>query len=80
MRLERLALLPLVLVPRVVEACASCITSPYGDQTYNWAYVGLMLVPFALVIGIGGVLTRCYLTNRRRLPAPTDSITDEDTV
>lgn len=72
-----LALLPLVLVPAAAEACASCMSS--GDQTFNWAYYGLMATPFAIVMGVGGVLTGCYLSARRRRPAHTDANLDEET-
>jgi hypothetical protein len=44
-----------LLLPRLAEACASCISSAYGDRTYNWAYIGLLLMPFAVAIVIGGV-------------------------
>ena len=44
-----------LLLPRLAEACATCISSPYGDRTYNWAYIGLLLMPFALAVVIGGV-------------------------
>jgi hypothetical protein len=63
--MRRLAWLAIVLVPAVAEACAACLSSPYGDRTYNWAYLGLMLMPLALVIAVGGVLTGCYLGSRR---------------
>ena len=44
------------ILPAVVEACASCISSAYGDRTYNWPYLVLILVPFAVAVIIGGVL------------------------
>ena len=44
-----------MLLPRLAEACATCISSPYGDRTYNWAYIGLLLMPFAVAVVIGGV-------------------------
>jgi hypothetical protein len=43
------------LLPRLAEACAACISSPYGDRTYNWAYIGLLLMPFAVAVVVGGV-------------------------
>ena len=48
----------LVLWPATVEACATCIASPYGDRTYSWPYLALILLPFAVVAVIGGVLAR----------------------
>jgi hypothetical protein len=44
------------LAPRVAAACASCVSSAYGDRSFNWAYGALMLAPFVLLIVVGGVL------------------------
>jgi len=46
----------LLLRPRLAAACAACVSSPYGDRTYNVAYIGLILVPFVLALVIGGIL------------------------
>jgi hypothetical protein len=59
------------LSPRLAAACATCISSPYGDRTYNWAYVGLLLMPFAVALVIGGIVAwsagyRPGLTRLRR--------------
>jgi len=51
-----LAGLVLILTPRSAAACATCISSPFGDQSYNWPYLGLILLPFALMVAIAGVL------------------------
>jgi len=40
--------LGMVLLPKLAEACSYCISSPFGDRTYNWPYLVLILVPFAL--------------------------------
>jgi hypothetical protein len=76
-----LSALGIVLPARAAEACATCITSPFGDQTYNWAYLGLILAPFALGAVIAAVLAGCWLAARRREPAraPADSLTREET-
>jgi hypothetical protein len=52
------AALATVLVPAVAEACATCVASPFGDRTYNWPYLGLILLPFAVAAVVGGVLVR----------------------
>ena len=52
-----LALL-LLSVPAFAEACASCISSAYGDRTYNWPYLVLILVPFAVATVIGVIMIR----------------------
>ena len=56
--MRALAALALALLPAAAEACASCIASPFGDQTYNWPYLVLILVPFAAATVIGTVLIR----------------------
>ena len=48
--------LALVLTPRVAVACATCMASPFGDKTYTWPYLGLILLPFGLVAAVVGVL------------------------
>ena len=66
MRLASLVALALVLLPRLAAACATCLSSPYGDRTYNWAFLGLLLMPFVTAAVIGGVLV---LAHRRRSSA-----------
>jgi hypothetical protein len=48
----------MLLLPVVAEACPTCISSPFGDRTFGWAYLILFLVPFALAAVIGGVMIR----------------------
>ena len=48
------------LVPASAEACATCIASAYGDRTFNWAFLSLLLVPFAVATGIGATLLVAY--------------------
>jgi hypothetical protein len=55
MRTPALAWLALTLTPRSASACATCIASPFGDQTYTWPYLGLILLPFGLIVAIVGV-------------------------
>jgi hypothetical protein len=45
------------LAPRIAAACAACVSSPYGDRTFNWAYGGLLIAPFLLAVVVGGVLS-----------------------
>ena len=44
-----------LLVPRAAWACATCVASAYGDRTFNWAFLGLILMPFLVGLGIAGV-------------------------
>jgi hypothetical protein len=47
----------LVLVaPRTAAACATCISSGYGDRSFTWAYLGLILMPFVIAVAIVAVL------------------------
>ena len=50
----------LVLAPRAAWACATCVASAYGDRTFNWAFLGLILMPFAVGLGIAGVFAVRY--------------------
>jgi uncharacterized membrane protein len=45
--MRALIVLGTMLLPAMAEACATCISSPFGDRTYNWPYLILILVPFA---------------------------------
>lgn len=54
--------------PALAEACATCLSTPWGDRSYTWAYLGLLLMPFLVVAAIGGVLA--YLWRAARRPAP----------
>jgi hypothetical protein len=51
-----LVALALAVLPSPVLACATCIASPFGDRTYNWGYLGLLALPFALLAVVGGIL------------------------
>jgi hypothetical protein len=54
-----------LLGPSPAWACAACVASAYGDRTFNWAFLGLILMPFVVGLGIGGVL----LSRHRSLQA-----------
>ena len=56
--MQALLAIALAIVPAAAEACASCIGSPFGDRTYNWPYIGLILIPFAVGCVIAGVMMR----------------------
>jgi hypothetical protein len=53
-----IAALTLALVPTVVEACAVCLDSAYGDRSFNRAFALFMLTPFAVAVTLAGVLAR----------------------
>ena len=65
--IARLVFLVVLAAPRVALACATCVSSAYGDRTFNWAFLGLILMPFVVGAGVAGVLAaRYYAPSRRR--------------
>jgi hypothetical protein len=48
--------LAVVLAPRSALACAACLSSAYGNRSFNWAYGALMAAPFLVAVVIGVVL------------------------
>jgi hypothetical protein len=56
MKSSGLTALVLILIPRAALACATCITSPFGDRTYTWPYYGFLLLPFGLLATVAGIL------------------------
>lgn len=48
--------LGVLLVPAAALACPTCVSSAFGDRTYNWAYVGLLVMPFVLTAVVGAIL------------------------
>jgi len=40
----------------------------YGDRTFNWAFLGLILMPFVVGFGIAGVFAARYYAPFGALP------------
>ncbi|HEY3068065.1 MAG TPA: hypothetical protein VGL09_19915 [Methylomirabilota bacterium] len=72
-----LAFLAVVAAPRAAWACTWCVSSAFGDRTFNWPYLGLILAPFFVVAVIGGVLAWC--SRRARPAAPAPSLLNKET-
>ena len=69
--MARAVFIALLLLPRPVWACATCVASAYGDRTFNWAFLGLILMPFVVGGGIAAVLaSRYYAAHRHGDPHP----------
>jgi hypothetical protein len=69
--IARLAFLVVWLAPSAAAACATCVASAYGDRTFNWAFIGLILMPFGVGFGIAGVFAaRYYAPSGRFFRAP----------
>jgi hypothetical protein len=43
-------------LPRLAAACPTCISTGFGDRTYTWAYLGLLLMPFVVAVAIAATL------------------------
>ena len=63
--IARLAFLIVLLAPHAAFACATCVASAYGDRTFNWAFLGLILMPFVVGFGIAGVFAARYYAPSR---------------
>ena len=37
-------------------ACALCISAAFGDRTFNWPYLSLIIAPFLVVTAIASAL------------------------
>jgi len=70
--IARLAFLVTVLAPRAAWACATCVASAYGDRTFNWAFLGLILMPFVVGFGIAGVFVARYYGPFGRFRVPLE--------
>lgn len=58
-------LLPALLAwPGLAWACPTCLASPYGDRTFNWAYLGLLLTPLVVAVVVGGVLAAAHFRSK----------------
>lgn len=55
-RVAAILALAVLAVPRVAAACPTCISTGYGDRSYTWAYLGLILMPFVVATAIVAVL------------------------
>jgi hypothetical protein len=44
--------------PRSAAACAMCMSAAFGDRSYTWPYIGLILAPFLVGVAITLVLAR----------------------
>jgi hypothetical protein len=60
-----------------VLACASCVSSAYGDRSFNWAYTVLMVVPF--VVGAALVVVLAWNAGYRLRWRRTNPMNEETT-
>jgi hypothetical protein len=69
--------LAVLAAPLPAWACTWCVSSAFGDRTFNWPYLGLILAPFFVVGVIGGVLA--WSSRRARPAAPPPSLLNKET-
>jgi hypothetical protein len=67
--LRALAAFTLALVPAQAAACAVCLGSAFGDRSYSWAYIGLMMMPFVVAGAVISVLAWQFGWRPRHLVA-----------
>jgi hypothetical protein len=48
--------LAVLVAPAAALACPTCVSSAFGDRTYNWGYLGLLLMPFVLTAVVGAIV------------------------
>jgi hypothetical protein len=44
------------LFPSAASACTWCVSSAFGDRTFSWPYLGLLVAPFMIGSTIAAVL------------------------
>jgi hypothetical protein len=66
------------LAPGMAAACATCISSAYGDRGFNWAYLLLLIMPFVVLCVVGGILAWSAGYRPSQLRTPVRSITIEE--
>jgi hypothetical protein len=79
--LRTLAVLIATLAPGPAWACTWCVSSAFGDRSFNWPYLGLILAPFGVSLAIAGVLAWRYRAQREADPdvATSEPLLDKET-
>ena len=65
------------LIPSAVFACTWCAASAFGDRTFNWPYLSLIVAPFVVGSAIAGVLAYHAWMPRRTAPGRAAPIPGE---
>jgi hypothetical protein len=58
------------LGPAPALACTWCVSSAFGDRSFNWPYLGLILAPFVVAGVIAAVLANAAGFSPRALLRP----------
>ena len=63
--------LAVMLTPSTALACTWCVSSAFGDRTFNWPYLSLIIAPFLVAGAVAAVLMYHYSRVGTRLRAVT---------
>ena len=61
-------------LPERAEACAVCLGNAFGDRSYTWPYLGLILMPFIVGGAILGALAWQFGWRPRDIVAGTSAL------
>jgi hypothetical protein len=64
LRLTALFVLAALASPRSAAACAMCLSSAFGDRSFTWPYIGLIIAPF--IVGVAIALALAWHAGWRR--------------
>ena len=61
--MRRVAILTLSVLaaPDVALACSWCVSSAFGDRSFNWPYLSLIVAPFVVGAAVAGVLVHQFI-------------------
>ena len=59
----------LAVMPSRAWACAVCLGAAFGDRSYTWPYLGLILMPFVVAGAVIGALAWQLGWRPRRMAA-----------
>ena len=69
-----LGALVLALLPGRAAACAVCLGSAFGDRSYSWPYIGLIMMPFVVAGAVIGVLAWQFGWRPRHVAARVSAV------
>jgi hypothetical protein len=62
-------------LPTAASACTWCVSSAFGDRTFSWPYLGLLVAPFVIGSTIAAVL---WLNRPANYKGPRPSALDKE--
>ena len=61
MRRAWLVALGVLAAPELASACTWCVSSAFGDRSFNWPYLSLIVAPFVVGAAVAGVLVHQFV-------------------